>query len=193
MSAYGCRELIASDSYSHLYPRAVAGRHSSFEHIDQTLALHDVEGAIGRKRRMRANCALAQWVQVGDVPGPSMVGRRCCPNAGVRRVVDTVEETVPSRCGCRRRCWSPGKAGSGHVADPGAHQGHRAGDIARVLNRKVTTVALLCSALIGDGRIYSQARGNTAFAVPLIDDFMKQVVPQPRRSLGRRPPEVRRR
>ena len=168
-----------------IYAPCGCGRHGGLEHIDQTFALHDVEGAIGRKRLMRANCALALWVQVGDVPGPCMVGRRCCPNAGVRRVVDTVRETVPCRCGCLQRCRAPGEAGSGHVADPGADQGHRAGDVAHVLNRKVATVALLGSALIGEGRISNRAHGNAAFAVPLIDDFMKQVVPQPRRSLGR--------
>jgi hypothetical protein len=54
---------------------------------------------------------------------------------------------------------------------------HRSGDIAEVLNRKVTTVAPIRNALIAKGMIYSPAHGDTAFTVPLFDGFMKRTVP----------------
>ncbi len=55
---------------------------------------------------------------------------------------------------------------------------HRSGDIAHILNRKVTTVAPMRNTLIAKGMIYSPAHGDTAFTVPLFDDFMKRIMPQ---------------
>ena len=55
---------------------------------------------------------------------------------------------------------------------------HRSGDIAHTLNRKVTTVAPVRNSLIAKGMIYSPAHGDTAFTVPLFDDFMKRITPQ---------------
>ena len=56
---------------------------------------------------------------------------------------------------------------------------HRSGDIARVLRRKVTSVAPTRNALIGKGMIYSPAHGDTAFTVPLFDEFLKRIMPEP--------------
>ena len=56
---------------------------------------------------------------------------------------------------------------------------HRSGDIARLLGRKVTSVAPTRNALIGKGMIYSPAHGDTAFTVPLFDDFMRRIMPEP--------------
>ena len=56
---------------------------------------------------------------------------------------------------------------------------HRSGDIAHVMDRKVTTVAPIRNSLIAKGMIYSPAHGDTAFTVPLFDDFMKRIMPQP--------------
>ena len=55
---------------------------------------------------------------------------------------------------------------------------HRSGDIARILNRQVTSVAPVRNALIAKGMIYSPAHGDTAFTAPLLDDFMKRIMPQ---------------
>ena len=55
---------------------------------------------------------------------------------------------------------------------------HRSGDIAHILNRQVTSVAPMRNALIAKGMIYSPAHGDTAFTVPLFDDFMKRIMPQ---------------
>jgi AAA ATPase domain len=49
---------------------------------------------------------------------------------------------------------------------------HRSGDIAARLGVKVESVAPRRSALIKKGMIYSPAHGDTAFTVPLFDEFM---------------------
>lgn len=54
---------------------------------------------------------------------------------------------------------------------------HRSGDIAASLARKVSTLAPLRSALIDKGMIYSPNHGDTAFTVPLFDEFMRRIMP----------------
>lgn len=54
---------------------------------------------------------------------------------------------------------------------------HRSGDIARVYGANVTSVAPLRSGLIAKGMIYSPAHGDTAFTVPLFDQFMRREMP----------------
>jgi hypothetical protein len=54
---------------------------------------------------------------------------------------------------------------------------HRSGDIADELGRGVTSLAPTRSGLIGKGMIWSQTHGETAFTVPLFDEFMKRIMP----------------
>ena len=54
---------------------------------------------------------------------------------------------------------------------------HRSGDIAELLGKKVTTVAPTRNALIAKGMIYSPSHGDTAFTVPLFDEFMRRIMP----------------
>jgi hypothetical protein len=54
---------------------------------------------------------------------------------------------------------------------------HRSGDIAAALDVRVESVAPRRSALIKKGMIYSPAHGDTAFTVPLFDEFMRRVMP----------------
>ncbi len=56
---------------------------------------------------------------------------------------------------------------------------HRSGDIANELGRKVTAVGPIRNALIAKGMIYSPAHGDTAFTVPLFDEFMRRIMPDP--------------
>lgn len=51
---------------------------------------------------------------------------------------------------------------------------HRSGDIAMQLGVKVETVAPRRSALIQKGMIYSPAHGDTAFTVPMFDEFLRR-------------------
>ncbi len=54
---------------------------------------------------------------------------------------------------------------------------HRSGDIAEALKVKVNTVAPTRNALIKKGMIYSPSHGDTAFTVPLFDQYMRRVMP----------------
>jgi hypothetical protein len=53
----------------------------------------------------------------------------------------------------------------------------RAGEIADRLGIKAASVAPLRSGLIGKGMIYSPQHGETAFTVPLFDDFLRRIMP----------------
>lgn len=54
---------------------------------------------------------------------------------------------------------------------------HRSGDIAAQLGRSVNQTAVLRQSLILKGMIWSPAHGDTAFTVPLFDQFMKRIMP----------------
>ena len=54
---------------------------------------------------------------------------------------------------------------------------HRSGDIAIQLGRKVTALAPLRAQLIAKGMVWSPSHGDTAFSVPLFDEFMKRTMP----------------
>lgn len=54
---------------------------------------------------------------------------------------------------------------------------HRSGDIADELGRKVTSLGPTRSQLIAKGMIWSPSHGDTAFTVPLFDEFMKRIMP----------------
>ena len=54
---------------------------------------------------------------------------------------------------------------------------HRSGDIAHVLDRRVSSLGPLRQGLQDKGMIWSPSHGDTAFTVPLFDEFMKRIVP----------------
>jgi len=54
----------------------------------------------------------------------------------------------------------------------------RSGDVAESLGVKVQAIAPLRSSLIKKGMIYSPAHGDTAFTVPLFDQFMLRTMPE---------------
>jgi AAA ATPase domain len=55
---------------------------------------------------------------------------------------------------------------------------HRSGDIAAKLGRPVETVAPTRASVISKGMAYAPAHGDTAFTVPMFDDFMRRVMPE---------------
>ena len=55
---------------------------------------------------------------------------------------------------------------------------HRSGDIAAALGVRVESVAPRRSGLIAKGMIYSPAHGDTAFTVPLFDEFLRRAIPE---------------
>lgn len=54
---------------------------------------------------------------------------------------------------------------------------HRSGDIAEKLKRDVTKLGPTRNQLIAKGMIWSPNHGDTAFTVPLFDEFMRRVMP----------------
>lgn len=54
---------------------------------------------------------------------------------------------------------------------------HRSGDIAQQLGRPVASFGPVRSSLIAKGMIWSPTHGDTAFTVPLFDDFIKRIMP----------------
>ena len=54
---------------------------------------------------------------------------------------------------------------------------HRSGDIADELGRKVTSLGPVRSKLIEKGMVWSPSHGDTAFTVPLFDEFMLRIIP----------------
>ena len=54
---------------------------------------------------------------------------------------------------------------------------HRSGDIADRLRRKVTSLGPVRNQLISKGMIWSPNHGDTAFTVPLFDEFMRRTMP----------------
>lgn len=54
---------------------------------------------------------------------------------------------------------------------------HRSGDIAEQLGRQVQSLGPARNTLIRKGMIWSPNHGDTAFTVPLFDQFMKRIMP----------------
>lgn len=54
---------------------------------------------------------------------------------------------------------------------------HRSGDIAEELGRRVNSMGPTRAGLIAKGMIWSPTHGDTAFTVPLFDEFMKRIMP----------------
>ena len=55
---------------------------------------------------------------------------------------------------------------------------HRSGDVADRLQRRVTSLGPTRSQLIAKGMIWSPNHGDTAFTVPLFDEFMRRAMPE---------------
>ena len=55
---------------------------------------------------------------------------------------------------------------------------HRSGDIAHQLRVKITSMGPVRAKLIAKGMIYSPSHGDTAFTVPLFDQFMRRIMPE---------------
>lgn len=54
---------------------------------------------------------------------------------------------------------------------------HRSGDIASALGRDIKQLGMVRSSLINKGMVWSPSHGDTAFTVPLFDQFMVRVMP----------------
>ena len=54
---------------------------------------------------------------------------------------------------------------------------HRSGDIATELERKVTSLAPVRNRLVNKGMIWNPNHGDTAFTVPMFNEFMERIMP----------------
>jgi hypothetical protein len=54
---------------------------------------------------------------------------------------------------------------------------HRSGDIAQTLSKTVSSLGPVRQSLITKGMIWSPSHGDTAFTVPLFDEFMRRIMP----------------
>jgi len=54
---------------------------------------------------------------------------------------------------------------------------HRSGDIAQVMERTVSSLGPTRAQLINKGMIWSPGHGDTAFTVPMFNEFMLRIVP----------------
>ena len=57
---------------------------------------------------------------------------------------------------------------------------HRSGDIAQAMGRSVSSLAPTRSQLINKGMVWSPSHGDTAFTVPMFDEFMRRIMPEER-------------
>lgn len=55
---------------------------------------------------------------------------------------------------------------------------HRSGDIADTMGRTSSSLGPVRSSLIAKGMVWSPTFGDTAFTVPLFDEFMKRIIPE---------------
>jgi AAA ATPase domain len=102
----------------------------------------------------------------------------------VREVVDEVTPRVVSHLDANfflvrfDRLTPAEKKYLGAMAELGPGP-HRSGDIAARLGVRVESVAPRRSGLISKGMVYSPAHGDTAFTVPLFDEFLRRAMPEP--------------
>lgn len=54
---------------------------------------------------------------------------------------------------------------------------HRSGDVAEQLQRKVTSLGPTRAQLIDKGMVWSPSHGDTAFTVPLFDEYLQRIMP----------------
>jgi hypothetical protein len=54
---------------------------------------------------------------------------------------------------------------------------HRSGDVADTLDRTSQSLAPTRAKLISKGMVWSPSHGDTAFTVPLFDQYMKRIMP----------------
>jgi hypothetical protein len=54
---------------------------------------------------------------------------------------------------------------------------HRSGAIAECLQREVSSLGPVRSSLITKGMVWSPSHGDTAFTVPMFDEFMRRIMP----------------
>lgn len=109
------------------------------------------------------------WIQARSSPINLEVVLRCTP-----RVIDRLDRNFFR---VRYDRLTPGEKNFLRAMAEINHPQIRTGEVADLLNVKVTTLGPLRSKLITKGMIYSPGHGELAYTVPLFGDFMKRAMP----------------
>jgi hypothetical protein len=116
---------------------------------------------------------LQEWESIPGMSRPAAITPRDIEIASVQAIAALDESFFRVRFD---RLTPAGKRYLRAMADLG-HGPHRSGDIALVLDKPVNALGPLRQSLIAKGMIWSPNHGDTAFTVPLFDEFMRRIVP----------------
>lgn len=117
---------------------------------------------------------LQMWSKYSwDVAQESPIGRADVLRARALTEADLDESFFKTRF---ERCTPSERRYLRAMASLGAGP-HRSGDIAAALGRSINTLGMVRSSLINKGMVWSPSHGDTAFTVPLFDEFMIRVMP----------------
>lgn len=117
---------------------------------------------------------LQMWSKYSwDVAQESPIGRADVLRARALTEADLDESFFKTRF---ERCTPSERRYLRAMASLGAGP-HRSGDIAAALGRSINTLGMVRSSLINKGMVWSPSHGDTAFTVPLFDQFMIRVMP----------------
>jgi hypothetical protein len=111
------------------------------------------------------------WNAASDSP-ITLADARVATKAAIARLDSGFFKVRLDRLTPREKEYMRGMAALG----PGPH---KSGDIARQLKKPVALVAPVRNGLIKKGMIYSPQHGDTAFTVPMFDEFMQRALPEP--------------
>lgn len=109
------------------------------------------------------------WLAAEDSP----IGDAAVQKAGVTAIAALDEGFFRVRFD---RCTPKEKRYLRAMAELGAGP-HRSGDIADALAEKVSSLAPTRATLVTKGMVWSPTHGDTAFTVPMFDEFMKRIMP----------------
>lgn len=117
---------------------------------------------------------LQMWSKYSwDVAQESPIGRADVLRARALTEADLDESFFKTRF---ERCTPSERRYLRAMASLGAGP-HRSGDIAAALGRSINALGMVRSSLINKGMVWSPSHGDTAFTVPLFDQFMIRVMP----------------
>jgi hypothetical protein len=117
---------------------------------------------------------LQMWSKYSwDVATESPIGRADVLRARALTEADLDESFFKTRF---ERCTPSERRYLRAMASLGAGP-HRSGDIANALGRDIKQLGMVRSSLINKGMVWSPSHGDTAFTVPLFDQFMIRVMP----------------
>jgi hypothetical protein len=141
---------------------------------DENVSINDDAADLIVQKTLGYPYFLQEWgKQTWDLAAQSPITRQNVVDASVLAIAALDESFFKVRFD---RLTPKEKAYLRAMADLGPGP-HRSGDIAEHLGRNVQSLGPLRASLIAKGMIWSPTHGDTAFTVPLFDEFMKRIMP----------------